>query len=177
MRHRLRCYARTGLTVLAAALLLAGCDSAAPAEDGNPNDPSGGGTPFSSLAGTWTGTWTDTRYNVSGSLQATFTVNGSSVGGTGTIGLQSLGLGNETGTATGLVVGDGLAFTFASNTVGTGSGALATGGSGGGVGSVTGVLNLGEFSFGGTVTATTISGTFTFLSPTGGNGVASLTRQ
>ncbi len=60
---------------------------------------------FASLTGTstWVGTWTDTRYNVSGSLNATFTVSGSSVTATGVIGLQNygIGLGDEKGTGSG----------------------------------------------------------------------------
>ena len=66
----------------------------------------------------WVGTWTDTRYNVSGTLNATFTVNGSTVTATGVIGLASLGLGNETGSGTGTVSGQTLTFTFSSATVG-----------------------------------------------------------
>jgi hypothetical protein len=63
------------------------------------------GASFAGLTGssTWTGTWIDTRYNVSGTLQATFTINGTSVTATGVIGLQSLGLGNESGTGTGTI--------------------------------------------------------------------------
>ncbi|HUO83641.1 MAG TPA: Ig-like domain-containing protein [Thermoanaerobaculia bacterium] len=134
-------------------------------------------SPFSFLAGTWVGTWEDTRYNVSGTLEATFTVNGSNVTATGVIGLQSLQLGNETGSGTGTVSGETLNFTFSADTVGNGSGSLSAGGAGSGAGSVTGVLNFGAFTYTGTVTPTEISGTFAFTSPTGGHGVASLTKQ
>ena len=132
---------------------------------------------FVFLAGNWAGTWTDTRYNVSGTLQATFTVNGTTVNATGVIGLASLGLGNEPGTGTGTISGQALNFTFTAATVGSGSGVLAGGGQGTGSGTVAGVLNFGPFTFSGTAAKTTISGTFQFTSPTGGNGVASLTKQ
>ena len=134
-------------------------------------------SPFSSLEGTWVGTWTDTRYDVSGTLQANFTVNGSAVTASGEIGLESLGLGKETGSGTGTVSGDMLNFTFTADTVGAGTGSLNAGGAGSGGGTVTGVLNFGAFTYTGTVTESEISGTFNFTSPTGGNGVASLTRQ
>ncbi len=138
-----------------------------------------GGTssPFGNLAGTWSGTWTDTRYSVSGSLSATFTVSGSTVNATGVIGLQSLGLGNESGTGAGTISGNTLNFTFSSSTVGSGSGTLSASGSGSGTGSVTGSLNLGAFDFSGTVTGNTINGMFDFTSPTGGHGVASLSKH
>lgn len=132
---------------------------------------------FSFLEGTWVGTWTDTRYDVSGTLEATFTVNGSTVTATGVIGLESLSLGKETGSGTGTVSGETLNFTFSADTVGTGSGSLDAGREGSGSGSVTGVLNFGAFTYTGTVTESEISGTFNFTSPTGGNGVASLTKQ
>jgi len=134
-------------------------------------------SPFSYLTGTWKGTWTDTRYNVSGSLEATFTVSGSTVTATGVIGLENLGLGKETGSGTGTVSGQTLNFTFTSNTVGNGSGSLSSGGAGSGSGTVTGVLNFGAFTYTGNVTQTEISGTFEFTSATGGYGVAILTRQ
>jgi hypothetical protein len=133
--------------------------------------------PFSSLAGTWVGTWNDTRYNVSGPLTATFAVSGSNVTATGVIGLAVFGMSNEGGTGTGTISGQTLNFTFASGTVGSGIGTLASGGAGSGSGSVTPPLSFGAFTFSGTVTGTTISGTFTFTSPTGGAGVASLTKQ
>lgn len=133
--------------------------------------------PFSSLAGTWVGTWNDRLYNVSGTLSATFAVNGSTVTATGVIGLQVFGLANEVGTGTGTVAGQTLNFVFTSSTVGSGNGTLSTGGAGSGSGTVTAPLSFGAFTFAGTVTGTTISGTFTFTSPTGGAGVASLTKQ
>jgi hypothetical protein len=134
-------------------------------------------TTFTDLAGTWQGTWTDTRYNVSGPLEAVFAVNGNSVTATGTIGLQSLNLGNETGTGSGTISGQTLAFTFGANTVGSGSGSLSITGAGSGTGTVTGVLNLGAFTYSGTAVAGKISGEFAFTSPTGGRGVATLTKQ
>jgi Bacterial Ig-like domain (group 2) len=133
--------------------------------------------PFSSLAGTWVGTWNDNIYNVSGSLTATFAVTGSTVSATGVIGLGVFGMSNEGGTGVGTISGQTLNFTFVSSTVGSGMGTLASGGAGSGSGTVTPPLSFGAFKFSGTVTGTTISGTFTFTSPTGGAGVASLTKQ
>lgn len=139
--------------------------------------PSAAAPAFSSLAGSWKGTWTDTRYNVSGPLSATFTVNGTAVTTTGTIGLSSLGLGNESGTGSGTISGQTLNFTFGAATVGNGSGTLSASGPGSGTGTVTGALNFGAFTFSGHVSGTTISGNFNFTSPTGGLGTATLTKQ
>ena len=167
-----------GLVLFAAmaSFAISGCGSS---DDGLPTGNSdGSNASFSFLNGTWVGTWTDTRYNVSGSLRAVITVTGSTVTATGTIGLQSLGLGNENGTASGTVSGQTLSFQFAASTVGVGTGTLTAGaGNGSGSGTVTGVLNLGGFTYTGTATATTINGTFRFTSATGGNGVATLTKQ
>jgi hypothetical protein len=132
--------------------------------------------PLPSLLGTWTGTWEDTRYNVSGSLSFTITQNGPNLLADGIIGLASLGLGNETGTATGIISGNKLSFNFNSSTVGSGSGTI-TGNKAQGSGSVTGLLNFGDFNFSGTVTDNELGGTFEFTSPTGGWGVASLTKE
>lgn len=172
------------LAATVALLGLTGCPSS------NNNDDSGGSTPtmppnptadFSFLAGNWSGTWKDTRYNVMGTVQASFQVSGNTVTANGVIGLQSLGLGNETGTGDGTVAGDTLSFNFSASTVGSGSGTLkltsAANGDGSGSGSVTGTLNFGAFNFTGTANATTISGTFQFTSPTGGNGDVDLTKQ
>jgi hypothetical protein len=159
-------------------LLTAGLVACSESEDGSPMNPGGiTSSQFQFLEGTWTGTWTDTRYNVSGTLQATFVADGNTVTATGVIGLASIGLGNETGTATGTVSGNTVTFTFASSTVGTGSGTLSADGTGGGTGAVTGALNFGAFTYSGSASGAGISGTFEFTSPTGGNGIASLTKQ
>lgn len=131
---------------------------------------------FSFLNGTWAGEWVDTRFGVRGSLTATFTVNGTAVDSVGTIGLRSLGLGDEQGIGTGTINGDSLSFTFEARTVGDGEGTLANG-SGTGMGTVLGVLNFGDFTFDGTVDETTIDGTFAFTDPAGGRGTARLTKQ
>ena len=131
---------------------------------------------FAFLVGTWTGTWTDTRFSVTGTLEATITVSGNQVQANGTIGLQSLGLGEETGTGTGTVDGDTLNFTFEADTVGNGEGFVSDD-AGSGMGTVLGVLNFGDFTFMGTVSETMIDGTFEFTAPSGGRGVATLTRQ
>ncbi len=164
-----------GVLVLAAGML-SGCGQSerggSPVESSPPR-----ATTFTDLAGAWRGTWTDTRYNVSGTLEATFTVSGDAVRATGTIGLQSLGLGDETGSGSGTISGQNLGFTFSASTVGSGAGTLSITGTGSGSGTVTGVLNLGAFTYEGTAAGTSISGSFTFTSPTGGRGVATLTKR
>ncbi len=156
-------------------LALVGCNN-----DDDEDSPTGPGdvTPaeFEFLIGKWLGTWDDTRYNVQGTLEATFAVDGNNVTATGVIGLGALGLGDETGTGTGTINGDTLSFTFESNTVGTGEG-MTTTSSGSGTGTVMGSLNFGDFTFEGTISGTTIDGEFDFTSPTGGNGVAMLTKE
>jgi hypothetical protein len=131
---------------------------------------------FTSLGGTWSGEWIDTRFNVRGTLVATFTVNGTAVTSVGRIGLQSLGLGDEAGTGTGTINGNILSFTFEAQTVGNGEGTLDDTGASG-KGTVAGVLDFGDFTFEGSVNETTIDGTFTFTDPAGGRGTAQLTRQ
>lgn len=131
---------------------------------------------FAFLVGTWIGTWTDTRFNVTGTLEATMTVSGNDVQANGTIGLQSLGLGEEDGTGTGSIDGNTLVFTFEADTVGNGNGSV-TEGEGSGMGTVLGALNFGDFTFEGTVNETTIDGTFEFTAPSGGRGTATLTKQ
>jgi hypothetical protein len=168
---------RLGLVVLATGCLLPACNTNNQTVPTGPAAPGAQPSSFAFLAGTWAGTWTDTRYNASGSLQATFTVNGSTVTATGVIGLGVLGLGDESGSGSGTESGQTLDFAFSAATVGSGSGSLSTAGTGSGTGTVTGTLNYGAFTFTGTVTASAIDGTFDFTSPTGGNGVARLTKQ
>jgi hypothetical protein len=170
------------LAICGVLLFVVGCSASKDGGDsgGGSTSPTDPGTvtagEFEYLIGTWTGTWTDTRFNVSGSLSATMAMNGNAVEATGTIGLQSLGLGDEPGTATGTVDGNAISFTFNADTVGSGEGSVA-GTTGSGMGSVLGALNFGDFTFEGTAEGTTIDGTFDFTSPTGGNGVATLTKQ
>lgn len=132
---------------------------------------------FAFLHGTWTGTWEDTIYDVSGALEATFAVNGSNVTASGVIGLQEFALGDKSGSGSGTISGPTLSFTFTSDAFGSGSGTLDAGGCGSGTGTVTGTLEFGAFTFAGSANPTTISGTFDFTSPSGGKGVASLTKQ
>lgn len=133
--------------------------------------------PFDFLAGTWDGTWEDTRFGVSGNVGMTVTINGNVVTAEGTIDLSSLGLGNEVGSAAGTVSGNSLDFTFQADTVGNGQGGMANGGPGSGTGSVAGVLNFGDFTFEGTTEPTMIQGTFEFVAASGGRGVVELTKQ
>jgi hypothetical protein len=129
-----------------------------------------------SLAGTWSGTWLDTRYNVGGTItNVILTQSSSAFGGTGTIDLSSIALGSQSGTATGTISGSTVTFTFTSAGIGSGTGTLAAN-AGSGTGNIT-ALNFGAFTFTGTATSTTISGTFQFTSPTGGNGTISVTKH
>lgn len=129
-----------------------------------------------SVAGTWSGTWVDDRYNVSGSINAVLTQTATTFSGTGTIDLTALGLGIQSGTAAGTISGNTMTFTFNAANVGSGSGTLAgTGGSG--TGNIEAPLNFGAFTFTGTASNSQIAGLFNFTSPTGGNGTINVTKQ
>jgi len=165
----MRCLLICGLVLATIA-----CGGGGDSGSGSPTNPEP--TAFDFLIGTWVGTWEDTRFNVSGTLEATMTVNGNMVEATGKIGLQSLGLGEETGTGVGTIDGNTLSFTFDASTVGNGEGEVA-GDEGSGMGTVLGALNFGDFTFEGAVGKTMITGEFEFTAPSGGRGVASLTKQ
>ena len=177
---RLERGAVAGRVAICGVLVLAMACSASKDGGGDSGSPTDPGviteSEFAFLVGVWTGTWMDTTFGVEGTLSATFTVSGNTVDATGTIGLQSLGLGDEAGTATGMVDGDSLTFTFEADTVGNGEGTVG-GGMGSGMGTVLGVLNFGDFTFEGTAGESTIDGTFEFTAPSGGSGVATLTKQ
>jgi hypothetical protein len=131
--------------------------------------------------GNWTGTWTDTRYGVSGSITMTgvtqgagaFTANGTidvSSAPTGLVGLQA-------GTVTGVIAPPNvITFTFTSATVGSGSGTLTGTCGTSTAGNVT-AGGLGAFTFSGTASDTAIIGTFAFTSPTGGYGTISMAKM
>ena len=128
-----------------------------------------------SLAGSWHGTWVDTRYGVQGNItNIVLTQTASAFGGTGTIDLSSIGMGVANGTATGTISGNVVTFTFTAAGIGSGSGTL-NGTAGSGTGGVT-ALNFGNFTFTGTASANLISGTFQFTSPSGGNGTITVTK-
>ena len=129
-----------------------------------------------SLAGNWSGTWTDVRYGVSGNItNVVLTQSATAFGGTGTIDLSSIGLSSQSGTATGTISGTTVTFNFTAAGVGSGNGTLA-GSAGSGTGNIT-ALNFGAFTFTGTASSTQITGTFQFTSPTGGNGTITVTKQ
>ncbi|MFH1825758.1 MAG: hypothetical protein ABH823_00500 [bacterium] len=129
------------------------------------------------LVGTWSGSWTDTLYQVTGSLEATISLEGSSLSGTGGIDLTdpTFSLGVETGLATAEISGASAIFTFNSGTVGSGLGTI-TGNTIVGTGEA-GPLGFSDFSFIGTFEAdgNTINATFAFNS--GGYGTAEVTKQ
>ena len=134
------------------------------------------GSAFAFLAGSWSGTWTDTQYGVDGSLSATFTVTCTGVEATGVIGMQDFGMGEVSGSGTGTLSGSTLTFTFQAAAMGSGSGTLqAATDAGSGSGSLTqSPVAFGAFTFTGTASPSGITGTFDFTSPTGGEGNASL---
>jgi hypothetical protein len=129
------------------------------------------------ILGTWSGAWNDTVYKLGGSLSFTVSEEISGLVATGQIGLQSLGLGDQSGSATGTLNANAISFDFSAADVGMGDGTIQIDtGQGNGMGSVTAPLSFGDFTFIGAVTGDAISGSFDFVSPTGGKGVASLTR-
>jgi len=164
-------------TLFLAAAILAGSGSQEVAE----TSPRFSITPTTSggladILGTWTGTWTDTVFSVSGNLDFVVTEDGGSYTATGDIDLGILGLGVESGSATGSVTQGILSFAFNSGMVGTGGGSLDDAGNSIGTGAVTGSLNFGTFSFAGTVTSTQMTGSFEFITAGSGKGIATLTK-
>lgn len=131
------------------------------------------------LEGHWTGTWEDTIYNVSGAVEATFSIVGAELQASGLIDLTEISgaLGEQAGTGVGVLCGETLYFTFEAEMVGSGTGTLTAAGVGDGSGSVTAPLSFGAFTFTGTTTTTTITGTFDFTSKTGGEGNVTLTKD
>jgi hypothetical protein len=130
------------------------------------------------LSGTWEGSWSDTRYSVSGSMSLVIALNGADYSATGSIDISEIDLllGQLNGTATGTISGNTMSFSFSATNLGTGTGTFTDGGATG-TGTVTAPLGFGAFEFSGTVTGGQMDGTFNFTSPTGGNGVASLSRS
>ncbi len=162
-----------GLLVVAGALALWGPDGGVPAQAG-PAAPGPATVP--DIVGSWTGTWRDTIFHVTGTLSWEITQVREDLSATGTIDLSDPvfnGMGDEGGTASGTITGSARAetlhFTVDALTVGIGAGTV-TGGVGTGVGAVGLPLDFGAFTFQGTVTDTTIRGTFDFT--TGGSGWA-----
>ncbi len=129
------------------------------------------------LSGNWQGTWSDTRYGVSGAMSLAIAISGSDYTATGTIDISQIDplLGQISGTASGTIVGNTMTFSFSATDLGTGTGTF-TDGAVSGSGTVSAPLSFGDFEFSGTVTAGQMNGTFNFLAPTGGNGVATLSR-
>lgn len=131
------------------------------------------------LVGSWEGSWTDTRYNVSGPMNMEITLDGDTYNAVGTIDVTeaSGGILRELiGTATGTLSGNSMAFTFECTDLGSGEGSF-TDGLASGTGVVTAPLNFGAFEFSGDVIGGEMTGTFDFTDPNGGNGTASLSRS
>ncbi len=134
------------------------------------------GAALPTLAGTWTGTWQDTIFNVGGAMSFVIEEDTRGFTATGTIDFTEInfGQGEMTGTATGSAVGDLLRFDFVANEVGTGEGTIngqAASGSGTVVG---GPMDFGDYTFTGTATDQVIWGSFDFTSEGSGAGKAML---
>lgn len=140
------------------------------------------------IAGTWSGTWADTVYFVTGAMTIDIEVNGNSYTATGTIDVSQINpiLGVLAGSGSGTVSGSVLTGTFSATDLGTGQGTLSPtranrgpGGSasGSGSGTVTAPLNFGPFTFSGDIVGDVMTGGFDFTNPSGGKGVAALVRQ
>jgi hypothetical protein len=132
------------------------------------------------LTGTWVGTWADTVYLAGGSMTWEISRDGSDYTASGTIDFTYFGMGLLSGSAEGNITSafadHVMEFTFEAAMIGNGSGTI-NGNIGSGGGTVTAPLNFGEFTFEGVVVEGNIAGTFDFTSPTGGAGIASLTKQ
>ncbi len=167
---------RTYLLILACAAILLSLLGAIPA------DRSGSTFKFNShdvpdLSGSWSGTWQDTRYFVSGDVILTIDVVGDQWSANGTIDFTNVGMGVGIVplTISGTLVGNVLSYDFDTGPLGSGSATL-TGTVNAGAGTVGEPMFFGDFDMGGTASGSAISGTFDFTSPTGGEGTMILTR-
>ncbi len=136
----------------------------------------GGTDLLADLAGNWSGTWTDTKFNMSGDVTVTFAVIGNNITAAGTIDLSGFFLGTLPWTGTGTADETTITFTFTALNFVNGSGTV-TGNTASGNGSISGVLSFGDFTFTGTVNSSKISGNFDFVNPAGGEGEINLTKN
>jgi hypothetical protein len=147
-----------------------------------PADRSGSTFKFNSqdvpdLAGSWAGSWEDTRYFVSGDVVLTIEIVGDQWTANGTIDFTDVGMGVGIVplSATGTLVGNTLTYDFDTGPLGSGSATLI-GTVHAGTGTAVDPIPFGDFDMGGTASSSEISGTFDFTSPTGGEGTMILTR-
>jgi hypothetical protein len=124
--------------------------------------------------GHWSGTWTDTVFNVSGTMEVWISRDGDTFTVTGTIGLSELSLGSSSGTAEVSFIGNLITFTFSDAVLGSGSGTI----NGNTISGVDTTSLFGPFTFSGSISedGNTISGQFTFTDPGTGAGVVELTK-
>ena len=139
--------------------------------------------PLHVLVGTWSGTWEDTVYDLSGNLNATITQDGAVLSGSGTIALASLGFAGittELVTLGGAISGSNVLFLFdaPAPTVSSGNG-LITNLTMTGTGDVGGAINYGAFTLIGTIEpgGNAFNMYFDYLSPTGGLGTVRMIKQ
>ena len=134
------------------------------------------------LTGSWSGTWTDTLYAVSGAVTLVIWNEGSGYAANGTIDVTGISgmLGVLGGGATGVDNGVTLDVQFDCTDLGGGTVVLTPDGGGGataaGSGNVMSPLNFGPFTLTGTASDTEIVGSFDFTSPGGGKGIAQFTK-
>jgi hypothetical protein len=132
------------------------------------------------LTGNWSGTWTDTVFNVSGTADISVQRNDNILNATGNISLQSIFLPDAAGTATATItdsIGNNLTFPFGAELLGSGSGSF-TGRNISGSGSIIPSIGFGDFTFNGTVlNEKTIQGTFQFTNAGSGAGTVTMSKS
>jgi hypothetical protein len=137
------------------------------------------------LEGTWSGSWTDTLYDVTGSMTVEIVQDGDSWSATGSIDVTEIGIGGLgvlNGSASG--TSDGVTITGTFDCANLGSGTATIGGAlkvngqvqaaASGSGTVGAPMNFGPFVFSGTVANGVMWGIFDFTGAGGGEGRAVL---
>ncbi len=132
----------------------------------------GKSTANSNVTGIWSGTWVDTVFGVSGSLDITITQKDNDLTATGNAGLGSAGLADEAITGSGTINGATASFTFTGGQTSTGLGTVN-----GTTINMEADVFFGHVVFTGTVNGNNIDGTFNFTNPGGGAGTVTLTKQ
>jgi len=150
--------------------LVSGCDSSS----GGGGSSSTAGAHF--LVGVWSGTWDDTRFNVSGPVDITITQDGDTFTVTGTLGLDPFGLVAQTITGSATLVGDTVTFRADSENIGGITGTVS-GGRMSGEGESTGTLGFGTVTYNGSASGSRIRVDFGFTRAGAGVGVVTLDKQ
>ncbi|NQU41517.1 MAG: hypothetical protein HQ523_16350 [Lentisphaerae bacterium] len=156
-----------GVVVVSGLGLVVGCDSS----DGD------GGTAEGAhfLIGTWSGTWEDTRFSVSGPVDITITQDGAGLAAVGSVGLMPFGLLSQNLTGSATIDGEVVTFSMTSESIGAITGTVS-GSSISGSGESTGVLSFGPVTYTGSANGSTISVDFEFTRSGAGRGTVTLTK-